>query len=197
MVTDFENGRAIFPVGTLPTNAIISGSYSFKDFNLYFANQGAESLVFSNKYYLNSRFARPITGIPPPYNFVTPCIFISLVNTKNEQRALGGLYDTKQELRLNVFGETLGQVENVHSLLAQAQDLTFPQLSRELWPLNPMGDYKSGYNYTALSAQYMPLGNNYAITKVRSQKISDSTKVDESVFLGEISIQIDQARTIR
>ncbi len=81
MMVDYVNGRVIFPAA-VGKGAIISGAYAIKEMNVYAANESLERMVFENKYYLNSRFARPITGIPPPYSLVTPCIFVTNTRSK-------------------------------------------------------------------------------------------------------------------
>lgn len=197
MMTDFINGRVILPAGTIPTTAIISGSYAFKDLNLYFANQTQERMVFSQKYYLNSRFGNPATGIPPPYDMVTPCIFITNKKIDYEVVGLGGIYDSNMSVTLNVMAENLTQLEWVISLLAASRDVTFPQLSTNVWPLNNFGDYKSGYNYEIIDNQYGTSSNLFSIVNVHSSKMSDLTKIDQSIFVGEVNLSIQKARQLR
>ncbi len=197
MIIDYENGRVLFPA-SVGSNAIISGSYAFKDINVYKANETAETMVFTNKYYLNSRFARPITGIPPPYDEVTPCIFVSDAHTSNAGFALGGTYNTTMHVTLNVFAETMTQLEGVNSMLTDAVDLCFPQLPFSAWPLNFIGDYKggTGYNYQALKQQNNTPANLYSITEVRASKVGDGVKIDEGIFLGMVDVTIERLRAI-
>jgi hypothetical protein len=196
MAVDFINGRVILP-SSFGTSAIVSGSYSFKDFNLYFANQTQERIIFTNKYYLNSRFARPITGTPPPYSMVTPCIFVSLADNTNDSFAFGGTYNTKLNMSLIVMAESLSQLENSLSYLVDSKDSTFPLLTMDLWPLNFYGDYKSGYNYENIVSRYGATNNLFTITDVRGSKLSDSVKIDESIFIGLVDMEIAKVRSIR
>ncbi len=195
MIIDFENGRVLFPAAVGP-NAIISGSYAFKDLNVYKANETSETMVFTNKYYLNSRFARPITGIPPPREMVTPCVFISDASSTNDGFALGGAYNTTMHLTLNVLAENLTQLEGVNSMMTDAVDLCFPLLPFSAWPLGFLGDYKSGYNYQAYKQQYGGTSNLYSITEVRASKVGDGVKIDESIFLGIVDVTITKVRNI-
>lgn len=196
MIVDFINGRVIFP-SAVGTTALISGSYAFKDFNLYFANQTQERMVFANKYYLNSRFNRPITGMPPAYDIVTPCIFISNVHTDNQNWSFGGMYNTRMNITLNVLAENMSQLEGAMSLLTDAKNVCFPQLNTNTWPINNFGDYKSGYNYVGIQSQYGTASNLYTITDVRATKVGDYAKIDESIFLGLIDIVIEKPRLLR
>lgn len=195
MIVDYVNGRVLLN-SSVGKNAIISGSYAFKDFNLYFANQTQEKIVFTNKYYLNSRFSRSITGIPPAYNMVTPCIFISAVVDENKPWAFGGVYNTNLTMSVNILAENQSQLQGALSLFADSKDACFPQLSTTLWPLNNFGDYKSGYNYEYLKNQYGTPSNLLTITKVRSSAVSDYAEIDQAIWLGAAMFTVEKPRFI-
>ena len=196
MIVDYNNGRVLFPT-SFGTGKLVSGSYAFKEINVYKANDTQEKIVFTNKYYLNSRFSRPITGLPPPNAFVTPAIFVTTEQTENEQWALGGLYNTKINVALTILAETNTQLENCLSLLADAKDAYLPQLNSNVWPLNELGGLKSGYNYNDIKTQYGDPSNLYAITDIQTSKVSDSTKIDESIYVGLADLTIEKIRRIR
>ncbi len=198
MSIDYVNGRVIFASGDdIGTTATLSGSYSVKDVNTYFANQSAERMVFTNKYYLNSRFARPATGIPPPYDMVTPCLFITNVREINDPWALGGTYATNITLTINVLGETLPQVDGILQIVADSVDTVFPQLPTSAYPLNSLGDFKSGYSYPAVRAQYGTTNNLYYVNRADVSKVNDGVKIDQGLFLGTADVEISRYRTIR
>ena len=44
LAIDYENGRAIFPAN-FGVDKIVSGTYSFKDFGIYFSNQSQETII--------------------------------------------------------------------------------------------------------------------------------------------------------
>lgn len=195
MMVDYMNGRVLFPSSTIGPNAIISGSYAFKDFNVYFANQGADRMVFSDKYYLNSRFGNPATGVPPANAMVTPCIFVSAPQMVKPVLGFGGQHLARVSVAVNVLAETQGQLENALSLLAASRDLVFPQLPASEWPLGPYGDIKSGYNYVATKAQYSD-SPFYSIVSAKSTKVSDSVQADQSIFMGQTTLTLEIPRTI-
>lgn len=198
MITDFVNGRVIVPASaTFGPGALVSGSYAFKDFNVYFANQTQENAIFTNKYYLNGRTGPGVaTGIQP-YSLVTPCIFITNANEDNKPFAIGGIYNTTYTIGINILAENLQQLEGVLSILVDQQDGVFPVLPTYEWPLNFYGDYKSGYNYQQVLGQYGTPGNYMSITKVRASKVSDYVKIQEDLFLGLVDITASCPRTIR
>lgn len=200
MVVDYNNGRVIFPA-SVGTGARISGSYAVKELNVYFPNQSAERMVFTNKYALNSRFARPITGIPPPYDMVTPCIFVTDTAAENEPWALGGLYNTKRHISCYVMAENPAQLQGALGSLADSLDSVFPQLPTAAWPLNVSGDYKggSGYNWEAVKTQYCNPGTLFSITSARVSKVGDGSAMstDQSLWLGMADIVVEKTRTLR
>jgi len=195
MMVDFVNGRVLLD-SSVGQAATISGSYAFKDFNLYFANQSQERMVFTNKYYLNSRFARPIAPPPPPYDMVTPCIFISNVTEENEPGAFGGSYITKNKIYLNILTDNQAQMEGAMSVIMDSEQSSFPQLSPAQWPLNSYGDYKSGYNYEQIKEQYCLPGNLYTISDVRTLTFPDKVRTDQSLFIGLAHLTVERNRSI-
>lgn len=195
MIIDYENGRVIFP-SIVGTGHLITGSYAFKDINIYKANETLEKMVFTNKYYLNSRYARPITGIPPPRDMVTPCMFVTSAHTTNKPWTFGGVYYTTNTVSLVVLAETMNQLEGSLSLLTDAKDACFPQLNLNVWPLNSFGDYKSGYNYEIIKNQYGTPGNLYTIVESNASKVGDDAKIDDNIFIGLVDLTICKPRSI-
>lgn len=195
MMVDFMNGRVILPA-SFGTKLVITGSYAFKDFNMYFANQSQERILFTNKYYLNSRFGN--TGLPPPYAFVTPAIFITNANSTNDNFAFGGIYNTTFTISLNVLAENLSQLEGALSIFVDAKHGFLPMVDPSIWPLNEYGDYKSGFNYNmiCLPTSYGNPGNLYFISDIKATKVSDYAKIDEAIFLGIVDMTIQKVRTI-
>lgn len=196
MVVDYTNGRVILN-SAVGTAAIISGTYAVKEMNVYLANQSAETMVFANKYTLNSRFNRQTTP-PPPNSMVTPCVIVSDDYSENENWAFGGKYNTVHEMGVYVMAESIGQLEGVLSVLADTQDVNFPPLSTTTWPLNASGDVKggaaSGYNYNALMRTYGGASNLCRITDVQVTKIGDGTPMDQSIWLGGATFRVERQR---
>jgi hypothetical protein len=65
-----------------------------------------------------------------------------------------------------------------------------------LWPLGPLGDVKSGYNYQTIKEEYGQPRNLYTINEVTATKVGDNLKIDESVFVGLIDLKIERPRSI-
>lgn len=197
LMVDYVNGRIIVPATMLNASSVVSGSYAFKDFNVYFENQLANKMVFTDKFYLNSRFNQQITGIPPAYDMIAPCIFLSNVGEDNQDWSLGGKYDTTFQFKANIMAENLGQLNGAISHLTDSVNSVFPHLEPNVWPLNSFGDFKSGYNYQTILNQYSTPANQFMVTMVRGHALSDSVDIDESQFLGEIMFTVSKPRMIR
>lgn len=194
MMIDYENGRVILP-SSFGANRKVSGSYSFKDFNIYFANQSQEDVVFTNKYYLNSRFNRQPTQCPPAYDIAIPAIFISNISERNDNFQFGGLYKSSILIGVTVLAENLNQLDGALSILNDAKDENFPQLPQSAWPLNSYGNFKSGvYSYKSLP--YCSSENLYSISSVQTSKIADGIKLNEAVFGGVAYLRVEKPRII-
>lgn len=197
MQMDWMNGRVILPAPTIPASATVSGSFAFRDFNLYFANQLADRLTFTDKPYLNSRFARALSGMPPPHVMTTPAILISDSRIANEMKALGGVYDSTMTIRLDVMAETSSQLENSLSLIRDARDLCFPELTTAQWALAASGDLKGEtYSYQALFESGYTPSNLWSITRARCTKGGDNERVDQSIFLGRADLTVTKQRNL-
>jgi hypothetical protein len=195
MMVDYENGRVILPAA-FGVNKIVSGSYSFKDFNIYFANQSQEEIIFTDKYYLNSRFNRLPTQIPPANAMVTPAIFISLIDEENKNHAFGGVYNSSILMGVTVLTDNLEQLEGALSILVDSKEAHFPSLPAADWPLNAYGDWKSGYNYNDKITEFGQPGNQYTIETVMTSKVGDGEPMNESIFAGIAYVRVEKPRTI-
>lgn len=200
MRIDYENGRILLPI-SFGTGLNISGSYAFKDLNFYLANETEESLITSNKYYLNSRFKRPPTSGITPYVMATPAIFFNSLNSRQEDFALGGLYNSVDNVSLVVMAENVSILDSVFSIFRDTKNQCFVQLAYQNYPLDEFGNvktgvYPTGYSYRDLSASLNFPGNLYYINSVRNSKLSDRVKASEGLFVGLIDIEISKVRQI-
>jgi hypothetical protein len=197
MKVDYPNGRVLLPAA-FGTGQTISGTYAVMELNVYQPNETQEQIIFGNKYGLNSRFARSITGLPAPHSMVTPCVFVADQRASNQPFALGGLYDTTNDISITVMAERNNQLAGVISLIADMKDATFPLISERTWPLDELGDLKTGaLTYEEMKTQYGDSSNLYAVDDVDASKLSDSTKINEGIFIGIGTATVSKVRSIR
>jgi len=189
---DYENGRVILNSG-VGTNLNLTGTYSFKDFNIYPTNEGLEQIIVENKYYLNSRFDRTQTGIPP-YDFVTPAIFVNFSTVSNKPFAFGGLQLSQPTASMVVLAEEPWQLQGVINTFVDAAEKYFPLVEASIDPINESGALRSGYNYTNIAAS-RPASDLVRIDSVRGSRLTDSIKTNEGLYVGLIDFQLSYART--
>lgn len=196
---DYDNGRIILPI-SFGTGLRISGHYAFKDLNFYLPNETEESLLTTNKFFLNSRYNRFPTGGIAPYAQVTPALFFNNLNNRQENFALGGLYNTVENFSFIAMTENVWMLDAVISFFRDKKHAVFPQISIYEHPLDEFGDiktglYPSGYSYQNIINQYGQPGNLIYLDSIRASKVSDKIKTSESLFLGIIDIELSKVRT--
>lgn len=198
LMVDYENGRIILPA-SFGTGLNITGSYAFKDFNVYLSNETEEKLLTNAKFYLNSRYDRSPTGAITPYEIVTPAIFINALSKEDSAFALGGEKQTKISMSTIIFSETMDNLDAVISFLTDKSEKSFAQINQSIDPLNPYGGvktglYPSGYNYKAIRSNAFTPGNLFYVESARGSKMSDSFKSNDRNFVGIVDFEITRER---
>jgi hypothetical protein len=198
LMIDYENGRVILPA-SFGTGLNISGSYAFKDFNVYISNETEEKLLTSSKFYLNSRYDRNATGAIAPYDIVTPAIFFNALSKEDSPFALGGEKQTKISMSTVIFSETMDNLDAAISFLTDKSEKSFPQVNQSIDPLNPFGGiktgvYPNGYNYKDIKNQNFTPGNLFYVESARGSKLSDNFKTNDKNFVGIVDFEITRER---
>ena len=196
MAVDYENGRVLFN-NSVATTALISGSYSVKNFNTYVSNQNEESLIMEGKYKLNARYTRTLTNVAP-YDEVTPAVFLSTTTTTNEPFALGGEDNTISNITAVDFAENTYQLDGILSVFADASKEVFNGIAYTESPLDEYGNIKSTY---PTGYDYNNVANNnptdiFFVQNTTVSKISD--KMDKFIpvplYVGFIDFEINKYR---
>lgn len=197
MMFDFDNGRVIFDSG-VSTGLNITGTYTVKEFNTYITDKTEESLIVENKFIENSRFTVTESYIPP-YDAVTPAIFISTSNIENEPFALGGQDETKISMKGVIFAENLYQVDGILSACADAAERCFNLIPMTKHPLAEFrniktGLYPTGYDYASVSSDYS--ADKVFIYDVGTSKMRDniSKEINPTLNIGFIDFELGNIR---
>lgn len=192
MMIDYDNGRVIFTGSAFPIDADLTGTFSFKEFNIYPTNDGIEKLIAENKSYINSRFGRLITGIAP-YSDALPAVFINTSSMNNDAFSFGGLQESRPKITALVIAETSWQLDGVLNILTDSSTKYFP-----IWTANdPLGVYgqliSGNFNYTNIIAN-SPINNYVYVEDVKSSKISDQATNNPELYYGVAIFQLSNVR---
>jgi hypothetical protein len=210
---DYNNGRIMYDSSTsaITSSTSLKANFAVKDFNIYVTDESEEDLVIENKYKSNSRYSSltESTAIEP-YVPVTPAIFVTFQESQNKPFALGGMDETRTDVRCVVFAENSYQLDGALSVFNDATKSTFALLDFEDYPLNEYGDLKAGsetynlsdgdgnpyFNYTGLAASK---NSQFFIEEVIVSKLSDriKEKINPNLFIGFIDFQISKHRNPR
>lgn len=183
---DFINGR----VYTQAQNAIITGEYTQKDFNIYLANEYEDSLLWLDEAY-NGKDIFSVESGSTPGRYVAPCALISLGNDKNKPWAIGGTDETTIPFSVMLVTDDYYKAVGAKSILRDSSQNCLYRFPVTGEPFTIYGDLKeSGFNYSALTSG---LGSNRLlyIDNVRTFPIKKeiNQRRDFYVFLVEMDIK--------
>jgi hypothetical protein len=191
---DYNNGRALIPTG-YGSGLNVTGSYAFKEINIYTTNETQEEILTQDKYFLNPRYHSSPTGAPPAYAITTPAIFVSVLNTENEPFALGGVDMCNYNMSLTILAETPYQLNSLFGIFADAKHNYIPILNLADDPINEWGDLKSGnFNYLDLRDQKGGPGNLIYIKDVQTSQVNSKTPVNQALYRGIVDMDIQFPR---
>jgi|TARA_A100001201_G_scaffold26939_1_gene29709 hypothetical protein len=194
VVLDFDNGRALAS-GASSTDTV-TGSFSVKDFNIYFTNDTEDDLIVENKYVVNSRVpSGPYTYITP-YDDVAPAIFLAASTLENKPFALGGMVDTVVLMKAVVISDDPYKLDGALSIFGDSVNEVIEPVPMTGFPYTELGDLKGdSYNYTEVKQGYSD-ETPYFVDKVRTSKLSDRARkaVANELYIGFIDFDVQQHR---
>ncbi len=190
---DFLEGR-VWTSG-INQNAVVSGSYSVKEYNIYATTKSEQQLVFNTKYQFKPPVTQNFSGLAPD-KIVAPCIFITNPNGQNKAENLGGeSYRKELNIRAVVVASSNYDLTNVGSFFQDRAFSCFALLSDPI-PLNLYGDYKSTpFNYID-QANAVPSNSLAYIMNVFFTKFSPSSEndVDNEAKIGFLEFEVEFSR---
>lgn len=199
---NYEKGKAYF-TSALPASAIVSGSFSLKDFNISLTSVPEEQLLFETKLSLRPKTSTVITGQATD-ELSYPAIFIKSNGYKNEAFALGGTDLSKIDYSLVIFADSKYQVDAVESLLCDAKHTYMPLFDTSDMPYDSYGRCKSGnYNYQTVKIN-KPAGGSQSLWIESINKptfnqmiYEDLKKINPEAFVSIIKLTVCAARNPR
>jgi hypothetical protein len=186
---DYINGRVL---SNFDWGPVLTGSYSKKEFNLYTAEEDDVEMYLESILDNNKDISVPETGANA-YQFVAPCIILTLTNNKNAPFALGGQDTSKSSMRAFVITNNKFNKEAIDSLCRDAARRNIPLVNTGDLPINEYGDLKSGtYSYTSLASTY----NNadIHINTVETIKMGEKVNKNKNYSLSLIDFDLEVIR---
>jgi len=195
VIFDFDNGR-ILSSGISSADSI-SGSFSVKDFNIYYTNETEEDLLIDKKYIANPRVYSPSANYISPYDAVIPAIFLSNDSTKNDPFAFGGQDTTTCHLKALVLAENPYQLDGVLSIFADSRNEVVSTIPFSGQPATEYGDIKNGsYSYSQYKSVYDPINPFFFVNSVVSSKLPDKAAktIQNDLYIGFLDFELCQQR---
>ena len=178
LMIDFEKGRVILNSGVGSALAI-SGDFDRKTINSYITNESDEDLLFNTDFVVagvdDETFLQTVTGLGAA-NYTVPAAFLSYNSSTNKPFALGGMQDTRSNIRAVVVVNENFSLDAALSLFRDSTEVCVPIIDFEDFPFGEYFHIKNPpYTYSGLYKTKMDAGAPYAfIEKVSSSKMYDT-----------------------
>ena len=149
---------AVYFSSPLPSNTVISGNFSIKDFAFYLADQPDYKLLFGTKYSPNSKYGQaPNSGIPLDSK-TAPAVFLVVKEQENKPFSFAGLDDNSIRIRAVVISDTIYEKIAICNIFKNFRLRPFRYVLST--PFDYLGNMTGvNYNYTGLSSStvYNPI----------------------------------------
>lgn len=178
LMIDHDQGRVIMN-SSMGTGLSISGNFSRKTVNTYITNESEEELLLNSDFLLadqdDQTFLESITGFAS-LNYTVPAAFLSYNSSTNKPFALGGLQDTRSNIRAVVIANDNYTLDSMLSLFRDSAEVNIPIVDYAEFPYGEHFHLKEPpYVYEELRSQKMAVNAQYAfLEKVRSSKLYDT-----------------------
>lgn len=201
LMIDFDQGRVIMN-SDVGTDLAISGNFDRKTVNCYITNESEEELLFNSDFLLadqnDETFLQSITGLSS-LNYTVPAAFLSYNSSLNKPFALGGMQDTRSNLRAVIIANDNFTLDATLSLFRDSTEVCVPIIEFEDFPFGEYFHIKSPpYSYEETYKEKMS-GSNYAfIEKVSCTKLYDSSSsamnIPRNMRIGFVDFQLSTPR---
>lgn len=132
----------------------ISGTYSIKDFQVEFAHESEEKILFETDYVHKSKIGENGMFALPEGAKVYPAIYLKFYAGENHPWEMGGIDAIRCRITAIVLSDSQFKLIGIDSLCRDMARKYFAYLQPEELPFNSLGDLKtSPYNYTNLIGQ--------------------------------------------
>lgn len=201
LMIDHDQGRVIFN-SSVGTTLQVSGNFDRKTINTYITNESEEELLLNTDFLLadqdDSTFLQSINGLGS-LNYTLPAAFLSYNSSDNRPFALGGMQDTKSNLRVVIVANDNFTLDAALSLFRDSTEVCIPIIEFEDFPYGEYFHIKSPpYDYETLYNQSIGGGNHMFLEKVSCSKLLDTatsaTSIPRNMRIGFIDFNLSTPR---
>lgn len=202
LMIDHDQGRVILN-SSMGTELSISGDFSRKTLNTYITNESEEELLLNTDFFLSDQddqtFLESMTGFSS-LNYTVPAAFISYNSSLNKPFALGGLQDTRSNIRAVVIANDNYTLDSTLSLFRDSSEVCVPIIDYAEFPFGEHFHLKNHpFNYETLYHQKMEANAQYAfIEKINVSKLYDTSSsalnLPRNMRIGFIDFQLSTPR---
>jgi len=202
LMIDFDQGRVVMN-SNVGTSLSVSGDFSRKTVNCYITNESEEELLMNTDFIIadgnDETFLQSISGLGS-LNYTIPAAFISYNSSTNKPFALGGMQDTKSNLRAVVITNDNFTLDAMMSLFRDSTEVCVPLVEFQDFPFGEYYHIKNPpYTYTGIYNNIMDNNGPYSfIEKVNCSKLYDTassaTNIPRDMRIGFIDFTISSPR---
>lgn len=176
---DYDNAR--FIGNQIPTGALITGTYTSKEINIYYTNDTEEGIVLNVQESIDKSVSNIHSNYYDPYQQKIPAIYLSNQISQNKPFAFGGMNETLTQGKAVVMTYNSFELDTILSIFADSYNENIPFVEFDSHPINEFGSTKTGYfSYTDLQRQYP---NQIFVKNVITTKMSDKMRQNLIKFL--------------
>ena len=200
LVIDFVNGRVLSPNNWGPQ---LNGSYARKEVNVYYSSDQEVQYVLEQVQNENKNLTYGLTGLVrpgmPQKMLAAPLVMLTNARGKNHPFALGGMDNSKNNVRAFVITDSNYLQEGVNSLIQDQAHTTIPFAPYSAWPLTTSGDLKavSGWSYCRDIYDAIGCDGGLYMEGIIGYKISEKVNRNTTFFISMCDIQLSKPRFTR
>ena len=201
LMIDHDQGRVILNSG-VGTTLEISGNFDRKTLNTYITNESEEELLLNTDFLLadqdDETFLQSINGLGS-LNYTLPAAFLSYNSSVNKPFALGGMQDTRSNVRAVVVANDNFTLDATLSLFRDSTEVCVPIFEFEEFPFGEYFHIKSPpYDYESLYNSKAGNGNHMFLENVTCSKLLDTassaTNIPRNMRIGFIDFELSTPR---
>jgi len=186
------DGQVIFNANR--NSSVISGNYAIKDYNVYLTDKTEDRILFYTKIENKNRKPQTVRGLQ--VNEITyPAIFLTMINSKNDPFAFGGVDMTSSYFRAIVMSDSQFSLDAACGILRDSSHNFFRLIDNNDLKMNAMSSYTgTAYNYTGIATGAPVYISDVSVSRVAANKSADFIDLNPDVFSAFVDFDLESVR---